>query len=74
MVVSEGVNLRQRLPSRSQAAQDSHAPRRLPAVLRVVGPSKDHLAFLLLASDSVLLAWHDSGPVFSVNVGGRLRC
>ena len=29
---------------------------------------------LLLASDSVLLAWHDSRPVLSVHIGGRLRC
>ena len=51
-------------------------PRRLSAGLRVIGPSGFVLKIILAPSrfDSVLLAWHGSGPDFSVHVKGRLRC
>jgi hypothetical protein len=39
----------------------------LPGDAKVLAPAPRRLP-------AVLVAWHDSGPDFSVHVGGRLRC
>jgi hypothetical protein len=60
-------------PQRRTVCQISYASRPLPALLRLASPSSFVQRSSLLLPHApcfVLLAWHQSGPVFPVVVGG----